>query len=84
MDAGPGPAIWDAFYPKLYAAIFGKFKGLTDFVGTNSGSGSAFTAAASGTSTRRCGRPTGTSCTRSASVLRHAEAVRADRGLEGA
>jgi acyl-homoserine lactone acylase PvdQ len=42
MDAGPGPAIWDALYPKLFAAAM-PVKGLQDLVGTNSGPGSGFT-----------------------------------------
>ena len=36
------PAIWDAFYPKLWAAAM-PVDGLSDFVGTNSGPSSGFT-----------------------------------------
>jgi acyl-homoserine lactone acylase PvdQ len=42
MDAGPGPAIWDALYPRLWAAAM-PVKGLEPLVGTNSGPGSGFT-----------------------------------------
>jgi hypothetical protein len=42
MDAGPAPAIWDAFYPRLWAAAM-PVDGLSDFVGTNSGPSSGFT-----------------------------------------
>jgi acyl-homoserine lactone acylase PvdQ len=42
MDAGPGPAIWDAFYPRLWAAAM-PVKGLQDFVGRSSGPDSGFT-----------------------------------------
>ena len=42
MDAGPGPAIWDALYPKLWAAAM-PVKGLDALVGSTSGPGSGFT-----------------------------------------
>ncbi len=67
MDAGPGPAIWDALYPRLYKAIFGKYKGLTDFVGTDSGSGSDFTGGGFWYVDKTLGPPPGRSSTRTAS-----------------
>ena len=36
MDAGPGPAIWDAFYPRLFSAAM-PVKGLGPLIGTNAG-----------------------------------------------
>jgi hypothetical protein len=42
IDAGPGPAIWDAFYPRLFKAAF-PVKGLDAFVGKDSGPASGFT-----------------------------------------
>jgi Penicillin amidase len=41
IDAGPGPAIWDAFYPRLFAAAL-PVKGLDALVGTNSGTAGNF------------------------------------------
>ena len=48
MDAGPGPAIVDATYPKLYDAVMAPALGpelrwLTDFEGSTAGPGSGFT-----------------------------------------
>jgi acyl-homoserine lactone acylase PvdQ len=43
IDAGPGPAIWDAFYPRLFRALI-REPGLARFIGTDSGPGSDFTA----------------------------------------
>jgi acyl-homoserine lactone acylase PvdQ len=42
IDAGPAPAIWDAFYPKLWAAAM-PVEGLQDFVGSDAGPDSDFT-----------------------------------------
>jgi hypothetical protein len=42
IDAGPAPAIWDAFYPKLWAAVM-PVDGLSDFVGGDPGERSGFT-----------------------------------------
>jgi hypothetical protein len=42
IDAGPGPAIWDAFYPRLFAAAM-PVKGLGEYVGTDSGTAGDFT-----------------------------------------
>lgn len=42
IDAGPAPAIWDAFYPRLWAAAM-PVKGLQEFVGDESGPDSDFT-----------------------------------------
>jgi acyl-homoserine lactone acylase PvdQ len=42
MDAGPGPAIWDAFYPRLFSAAM-PVKGLGPLIGTNAGPSSGFT-----------------------------------------
>jgi acyl-homoserine lactone acylase PvdQ len=43
MDAGPGPAIWDAFYPRLYDAVMPSLPGLDDINGTDPGPRSGFT-----------------------------------------
>ena len=43
MDAGPGPAIWDAFYPRLYDAVMPNLPGLDDIQGTDPGPRSGFT-----------------------------------------
>ncbi|MBE2318291.1 penicillin acylase family protein [Solirubrobacter sp. CPCC 204708] len=59
MDAGPGPAIWDAFYPRLWAAAM-PVKGLQDFVGTNSGPASGFTGGGFWYLEKDLGRLTGT------------------------
>ena len=37
IDAGPGPAIWDAFYPRLYDAAMPTLPGLDGLNGTDSG-----------------------------------------------
>jgi acyl-homoserine lactone acylase PvdQ len=42
IDAGPAPAIWDAFYPRLFRAAF-PVRGLGDVLGEDSGTGSDFT-----------------------------------------
>src|SRR4051812_16462457 len=42
MDAGPGPAIWDAFYPRLFKAAI-PVKGLQEQIGTSAGPSSGFT-----------------------------------------
>ena len=42
IDAGPGPAIWDAFYPRLFAAAM-PVKGLGPLIGTDSGTAGDFT-----------------------------------------
>ena len=42
IDAGPGPAIWDAFYPRLFRAAM-PVRGLQDLVGEESGPASGFT-----------------------------------------
>jgi hypothetical protein len=42
MDAGAGPAIWDALYPRLWDAAM-PVKGLDALIGTNSGPSSGFT-----------------------------------------
>jgi acyl-homoserine lactone acylase PvdQ len=42
IDAGPGPAIWDAFYPRLFKAAM-PVKGLDALVGKNSGTAGDFT-----------------------------------------
>lgn len=42
MDAGPGPAIWDALYPRLWTAAM-PVKGLEPLVGESSGPSSGFT-----------------------------------------
>jgi acyl-homoserine lactone acylase PvdQ len=42
MDAGPAPAIWDAFYPKLFAAVIG-VKGAEPLIGRSAGTSSGFT-----------------------------------------
>jgi len=42
IDAGPGPAIWDAFYPRLFAAAM-PVKGLGPYIGTDSGTSGDFT-----------------------------------------
>jgi acyl-homoserine lactone acylase PvdQ len=42
MDAGPGPAIWDAFYPRLVKAAL-PIKGLEEYVGRSAGPSSGFT-----------------------------------------
>ncbi|MDA0169926.1 penicillin acylase family protein [Solirubrobacter taibaiensis] len=59
MDAGPAPAIWDAFYPKLWAAAM-PVDGLSDFVGTNSGPSSGFTGGGFWYLEKDLGRLTGT------------------------
>jgi hypothetical protein len=41
IDAGPGPAIWDAFYPRLFRAAM-PIRGLQDYVGEDSGPGGGF------------------------------------------
>ena len=43
MDAGPGPAIWDAFYPRLYDAVMPNLPGLDDIQGTDPGPRSGMT-----------------------------------------
>ena len=43
MDAGPGPAIWDAFYPRLYDAAMPNLRGLDAIQGTDPGPRSGFT-----------------------------------------
>ena len=42
IDAGPGPAIWDAFYPRLFKAAM-PVKGLQALIGTSAGPSSGFT-----------------------------------------
>ncbi len=42
MDAGPGPAIMDALYPRLFAAAM-PVAGLGPLIGTDSGPASGFT-----------------------------------------
>jgi hypothetical protein len=42
IDAGPGPAIWDAFYPRLFRAAM-PVKGLAPLIGRNGGTSSGFT-----------------------------------------
>src|SRR4051812_3644114 len=42
IDAGPGPAIWDAFYPRLFRAAM-PVKGLRALIGTSAGPASGFT-----------------------------------------
>jgi acyl-homoserine lactone acylase PvdQ len=42
MDAGPGPALWDAFYPRLWRAAM-PVRGLDDLVGSSAGPSSGFT-----------------------------------------
>ena len=42
IDAGPGPAIWDAFYPRLFAAAM-PIRGLGPYIGTDSGTAGDFT-----------------------------------------
>jgi hypothetical protein len=42
IDAGPGPAIWDAFSPRLFAAAM-PVKGLGPYIGTDSGTSGDFT-----------------------------------------
>ncbi|RKQ93775.1 acyl-homoserine lactone acylase PvdQ [Solirubrobacter pauli] len=42
IDAGPAPAIWDAFYPRLWAAAM-PVEGVQAFVGDDSGTSSDFT-----------------------------------------
>ncbi len=42
IDAGPAPAIWDAFYPRLWKAAM-PVDGVQAFVGDDSGTGSDFT-----------------------------------------
>ena len=42
IDAGPGPAIWDAFYPRLWSAAM-PVKGLGPLIGTDPGPASGFT-----------------------------------------
>jgi acyl-homoserine lactone acylase PvdQ len=42
IDAGPGPAIWDAFYPRL-ARVALPIKGLDALIGKDSGTSSDFT-----------------------------------------
>ena len=80
MDAGPAPAIWDALYPKLYAALFGKVKGLSDLVGTDSGSGSDFTAGGFWYVDKTLRTANGEKLQHvQPALLRYAEAVRGDR-----
>ena len=85
MDAGPGPAIWDALYPKLYAAIFGKVKGLDGLRGDRFGFRLGdFTAGGFWYVDKTLRTANGEKLARvQPALLRHAEAVRADR-LEGA
>ena len=42
IDAGPGPAIWDALYPRLFKAAM-PVKGLQALIGTSAGPSSGFT-----------------------------------------
>jgi hypothetical protein len=42
IDAGPGPAIWDALYPRLWSAAM-PVTGLGGVIGTDSGTRSGFT-----------------------------------------
>jgi hypothetical protein len=42
IDAGPGPALWDAFYPRL-AEVALPIKGLEPLIGDDSGTESDFT-----------------------------------------
>src|SRR3954452_10191075 len=42
IDAGPGPAIWDAFYPRLEKVAL-PIKGITPLIGADSGTASDFT-----------------------------------------
>ena len=42
MDAGPGPALWDALYPRLFNAAM-PVKGLGPLIGTSAGPSSGFT-----------------------------------------
>src|SRR3954452_11679718 len=42
IDAGPGPAIWDAFYPRLFDAVIGE-KDLGPLIGRAAGTSSGFT-----------------------------------------
>ena len=42
IDAGPGPALWDAFYPRLWNAAM-PVKGLRALVGESAGPSSRFT-----------------------------------------
>ncbi len=43
MDAGPGPAIWDAFYPRLYDAVMPDLTGFDAIQGTDPGPSGGFT-----------------------------------------
>ena len=42
MDAGPGPALWDALYPRLFDAAI-PVSGLDPLIGTSAGPSSGFT-----------------------------------------
>ena len=56
MDAGPGPAIWDAFYPRLYDAVMPNLPGPRRHPGHRSRSAQRLhRRRASGTWTRTCG-----------------------------
>jgi hypothetical protein len=44
IDAGPGPAIWDALYPRLWEAAMPELPGIRDLIGSDSGADSDFTA----------------------------------------